>query len=367
MFLGKKTKRNKLTKFIEYAIFNVNIRVADKDLTSSGNKGSKIMTRQEKMKYYRRRQIALIIGVVLVLGALIAAVVLLLSGDDEVSENTPSVSSESITDDLAADKAIENEDLRFEFAVDEITIEVEEEYKAHLINETGDVSVTWESSNTSVAVVDNGRIIGVGEGSCDITAQIESLGLSARMRVYVEKGGPEIVERDGITYVDGILIANKSYSLPSDYAPDFLPETQAAFDEMEADASVLGLELYISSGFRSYEYQSQIYNNYVARDGQAEADTYSARPGHSEHQTGLALDLNTIDISFENTAEYEWLRENAHKYGFIIRYPEGKEHITGYQYEPWHLRYLGKEIAEDVYESGLCLEEYLGIDSVYAD
>ncbi len=325
------------------------------------------MTRKEKMKYYRRRQIALVIGIVIVLGAIIAAIVLILSGDDEVEENTPSVSSESVSDDLAADKVIDNEDMRFEFAMDEITIEVDEEYKALLINETDDMNVTWESSNPSVAIADDGRIIGVSEGSCDITAKLESLGLSAEMRVYVEKGGHEIVEKDGITYVDGILIANKSYSLPSDYAPDFLPETQAAFDAMEADASALGLNLYISSGFRSYEYQSQIYNNYVARDGQAEADTYSARPGHSEHQTGLALDLNTIDMSFENTDEYEWLRDNAHKYGFIIRYPEGKEDITGYQYEPWHLRYLGEEIAQDVYESGLCLEEYLGIDSVYAE
>src|SRR5699024_5056985 len=102
-------------------------------------------------------------------------------------------------------------------------------------------------------------------------------------------------------------------------------------------------------------------------DGAEMADTYSARPGHSEHQTGLAFDLNEISDAFAGTPEAEWLAEHAHEYGFIIRYPADKEDITGYSYEPWHVRYLGKEIAEKVYESGLCLEEYLGIDSVYAD
>jgi LAS superfamily LD-carboxypeptidase LdcB len=119
------------------------------------------------------------------------------------------------------------------------------------------------------------------------------------------------------------------------------------------------------SGFRSYSTQNTLYNKYVARDGKAEADRYSARPGHSEHQTGLAFDLNSLDQSFENTKEGKWLAENCWKYGFIIRYPKGKESVTGYMFEPWHVRYLGKEVAKKVYESGKCLEEYLGITSVY--
>ena len=144
------------------------------------------------------------------------------------------------------------------------------------------------------------------------------------------------------------------------------PTAQAAFDEMAADAAAQGLNLYISSAFRSYEYQDGLYNRYVAQDGQELADTYSARPGHSEHQTGLAFDLNTIDDSFANTAEGQWVAEHAHEYGFIVRYPADKVAITGYQYEPWHIRYLGDEAAA-VYESGLCLEEYLGITSEYAE
>ena len=172
---------------------------------------------------------------------------------------------------------------------------------------------------------------------------------------------------DGVTYINGILIANKTYSLPADYAPGVDATAEAAFNEMAQAAAAEGLNIYISSSFRSYEYQDRIYNNYVARDGQAAADTYSARPGHSEHQTGLAFDLNTIDDSFAATPEAAWVAKHAHEYGFIIRYPADKESITGYKYEPWHIRYLGVETATDVYESGLCLEEYLDITSIYAE
>ena len=178
---------------------------------------------------------------------------------------------------------------------------------------------------------------------------------------------PDIQVVDGITYVNGILIANKSYSLPADYAPGVSEEAQSAFEEMAAGAAQDGINLYIASGFRSYDYQAKLYQRYVDRDGKEKADTYSARPGHSEHQTGLAFDLNEVSDAFIGTPEAEWLAAHAHEYGFIIRYPADKVEITGYKYEPWHVRYLGKETAAAVYESGLCLEEYLGIDSVYAD
>ncbi len=178
---------------------------------------------------------------------------------------------------------------------------------------------------------------------------------------------PDIQVVDGITYVNGILIANKSYGLPADYAPGVSEEAQAAFDEMAAGAAQDGITLFIASGFRSYDYQAQLYQRYVDRDGKEQADTYSARPGYSEHQTGLAFDLNEVSDAFIGTPEAEWLAAHAQEYGFIIRYPADKVAITGYKYEPWHVRYLGKETAAAVYESGLCLEEYLGIDSVYAD
>ena len=186
---------------------------------------------------------------------------------------------------------------------------------------------------------------------------------------YTSKGYP-IAVKDGITYIvttyGYTLIANKTYSLPADYAPGGLTtECQSAFNELANAAAAEGLNIYELSGYRSYETQQNLYNRYVAQDGQAEADTYSARPGHSEHQTGLALDVNSVLSSFAYTSEGIWLAENAWRYGFIIRYAQEKESITGYIYEPWHIRYVGKELAAVVTEKGVCLEEFFGITSVY--
>ena len=120
------------------------------------------------------------------------------------------------------------------------------------------------------------------------------------------------------------------------------------------------------SGYRDYDYQEKLYNDKVDRSGKEEADKYVAQPGASEHQTGLAMDVlsdeyTTLDEGFKNTKAYNWIAENCYKYGFIIRYPEGKEQITGYDYEPWHLRYVGNEAAEQIACNGITLEEYLNI------
>lgn len=118
---------------------------------------------------------------------------------------------------------------------------------------------------------------------------------------------------------------------------------------MAADAKKAGFELVAFSGYRSYEYQTQLYTNYANRDGKEAADRYSARPGHSEHQTGLAFDIGEkgqedlwLTEEFGETPAGKWLVENAHNYGFILRFPEGKEDVTGFMYESWHFRYLGK-------------------------
>jgi len=187
-------------------------------------------------------------------------------------------------------------------------------------------------------------------------------------RTFKTSKGYNAVVKNGVTYIDGILIANKSYSLPSNYGNGLTSETLKAFNLMKADSQVLGLNLYISSGYRSYYDQRYIYNGYVNRDGQAAADRYSARAGHSEHQTGLAFDLNTINASFANTPEGKWVADNCYKYGLILRYPKGKEEITGYMYESWHLRYVGVDLATKLYNDGnwLTLEEYFGIDSKYS-
>ena len=179
---------------------------------------------------------------------------------------------------------------------------------------------------------------------------------------------------DGITYIDGVLIANKTYSLPSSYAPGLQASITNAFNNMKSDASKLGYAFYIGSGYRSYWDQNIIYNNYVSWDGQVNADTYSARPGHSEHQSGLAIDVcdsnvgACISSGFDSTEQAKWINDNCYKYGLIIRYPKGKDNITGYMYESWHLRYVGVELATKLYHDGewTTLEEYYGIDSKYS-
>lgn len=163
------------------------------------------------------------------------------------------------------------------------------------------------------------------------------------------------------TYIDGVLLVNKEYALPRNYGSGEDPEAYQALLRLQTGARMAGYSMYMVSGFRSFSYQEELYNDYVAVDGVEKADTYSAWPGHSEHQTGLAFDVGWIDLQFAYTGAGRWLAAHAHEYGFIIRYPKGKEDITGYQYEPWHIRYLGVELATDVYESGLCLEEYLGV------
>ena len=140
-----------------------------------------------------------------------------------------------------------------------------------------------------------------------------------------------------------------------------------AVQQMFSDASNAGHALLFASGYRSETLQTQLYNNYVQADGQEAADRYSARPGTSEHQTGLTFDvclqnsLCNLEESFGHTPAGIWIAQNAHNYGFIIRYPSGKETITGYMYEPWHLRYVGVDLATKLANSGLTMEEYFNL------
>ncbi|WP_282020592.1 D-alanyl-D-alanine carboxypeptidase family protein [Planomicrobium okeanokoites] len=168
-------------------------------------------------------------------------------------------------------------------------------------------------------------------------------------------------------YAGGLLVVNKVYALPSTYNPGIIPVAQKGVDAMVSAAKANGVYLSVISSYRSYSYQKTLYENYVERDGQAAADRYSARPGHSEHQSGLAFDFggtnqnHWLESSFADTAEGRWLAANAHKYGFILRYPKGKESITGYMFEPWHFRYVGSGEAPKIKASGKTLEEYLNV------
>lgn len=171
-------------------------------------------------------------------------------------------------------------------------------------------------------------------------------------------------------------LVNKNNQLDKNYTPNdlvrlnlacanenkFLREEAAFhFEQMCLDAKKQGYKIIAVSGFRSYFYQQELFEYYVKTMGEDKALEASAKPGHSEHQTGLVIDIEgSIGkyIDFESTNEFEWMKENAYRYGFILRYPKGKKNITGFKYEPWHYRYVGKEVAKIIHEKKITLEEY---------
>lgn len=237
-----------------------------------------------------------------------------------------------------------------------------------------DRTLKWTSTDHSVATVavagsGTANIKGVSEGTCKIRATSNSNPEAyAEITVTVKADDSKTIKNE--TYINGILVVNKTYGLPKDYHSEggLTSNTLAAFEEMKKAAAKDGINLRIVSGYRSYQRQAELYNSYLSRNQSKEfVETYSARPGYSEHQTGLAIDVNMASDAFIGTPEQKWLEAHCVEYGFIIRYPEGKQAETGFKYEPWHIRYLGKETAKKVSDSGLCLEEYLGITSVYSD
>lgn len=210
-----------------------------------------------------------------------------------------------------------------------------------------------------------------------------------QIHILIKKDPADYI-KDGVitdyTQVDSMM--NKERALPSDYVPSDLvklevptvlpnPEInqlrKVASDALTAffeEAKKEGFTLKARSGYRSYATQDGLYRSNVAKNGQAYADKYSARPGHSEHQTGLAMDItsssvnNQLSETFGETEEGLWVAQNAHRFGFIIRYPKGKEAITGYNYEPWHLRYVGPTLAGAIFQSTLTMEEYFDANGI---
>ena len=203
--------------------------------------------------------------------------------------------------------------------------------------------------------------------------------------VYDPETDPKFFDTDSL-----LVVANKKHRLPVGYEPEDLrqPDVQMlnncylredcaqALEEMFTGAWNDGIYLVLGSAYRAESLQEQLYNGYVEQYGQEEADTISSRPGYSDHQTGLAVDISDHDAStylteeFESTEEGMWLKEHAHEYGFIMRYPKGKADVTGYAYEPWHFRYVGTQTAAEIYEAGewYTFEEYFGISGGdYAD
>lgn len=166
---------------------------------------------------------------------------------------------------------------------------------------------------------------------------------------------------------EDLVVPNVPFSFSGTLEKSYLrKEAAEALERLFDLAKKEGIQLNAVSGFRSYDYQKNLYANNVKRKGQEHTDRFSAKPGHSEHQTGLTMDVssksanNELELTFANTKEGKWLEKNAHRAGFIIRYPKGKESITGYAYEPWHIRYVG-DIAESIYKKKLTLEEYMNL------
>ncbi|MBP3460870.1 MAG: M15 family metallopeptidase [Bacilli bacterium] len=175
---------------------------------------------------------------------------------------------------------------------------------------------------------------------------------------------------------DTLVLVNKNNKLKNDFIPDNLvkldlnyshaekylkEEAALEFYKLSEEAKKLNYRIVAVSGYRSYTYQEKLFEYYVETKGMNYTLMCSAKPGHSEHQTGLAIDVEGSNLDynlFEKSKEFEWMKKNAHKYGFILRYPKGKENITGFKYEPWHYRYVGKEVATIIYNNKLTFEEY---------
>lgn len=333
-------------------------------------KKSRVANRKgNKVNKGKNRNILVVSAAIVILLAIAAAFVLAFDVFDIFKDQV------KIVDDKVDDKVEDNIVRVSDLAVNKLTVEILEgasfqlEVAVKPDNATNKV-VSFMIDNNNIAVVENnGKITGKKAGSCQVSVMsFDGKGIVKIVKVTVKaKAKPPVVvdNKGGLTYIQGILVVNKTYALPTTYNPGLNKNAMAAFDNMKKAAAKDGNNLFVVSGFRSYSYQVTLYQRYVARSVQAEADRYSARPGHSEHQTGLALDLNSADSSFAGTKEAVWLAKNSYKYGFIVRYPKGKESITGYMYEPWHMRYLGIDNATKVFNSGLCLEEYLKIDSKY--
>lgn len=168
------------------------------------------------------------------------------------------------------------------------------------------------------------------------------------------------------TIIDGLVIVNKTHPLPANYAPGESKQARAAFTRWNKAAKKAGYRFEAFSTYRSYARQQILYKQYVKKDGRHAADRYSARAGYSEHQTGLAFDIGEMKrpseyatTRFGTRAAGKWAAKTAHRYGFIMRYPKGQEAVTGYMYEPWHFRYVGKTAAVAIYREKQTLEHYL--------
>lgn len=336
----------------------------------------------------RRRKRAIIIVTAALL--LLFAAVLITQGSprDSKNESKPPLFTPEVKDELLKIVSVpESYSLASGKEINLEELELKAEYKSGKSeNIKEDAEYLFEGSD-SIKIEGKKILVSQDALTADngvLTISYKGKKTSVEIKVF-NSLSDNVGENGVITNADAYdMVVNKSRNLPSDYIPKDLvklddvptalknPEInqlrKAAYDalkELFAKAKEeKSFVLYARSGYRSYNTQESLYGAYAESKGQAAADKFSARPGQSEHQSGLAIDITCeamnyqLDDTFFNTEEGKWVAENAHRFGFIIRYPKGKEEITGYQYEPWHLRYVGNILAKEVYESGLTLEEY---------
>ncbi|MFY0544517.1 D-alanyl-D-alanine carboxypeptidase family protein [Brevibacillus sp. H7] len=251
--------------------------------------------------------------------------------------------------------------------------------------------VTYKSSSPEIVSISEDGELTVSPEAATGEAVTVTVHFGGQSRQATVKVKPSLA--DTVTTVNGVptvtnpsdlvVVVNKQRSLPADYVPGDLVEPNVPFtfpgksekrllrveaakalEEMFARAKQENVQLYAVSGYRSYQTQQALYAGYVKTQGTEHASRYSAQSGKSEHQTGLAIDVSggdkktRLEEPFANTVEGKWLAKHAAEFGFIIRYPRGKEAITGYAYEPWHIRYVGKNVAKEIASRGITLEEY---------
>ena len=287
-----------------------------------------------------------------------------------IDEEAPTIEIDDITTDYGKEVDIKSKVKTKDNSKDEITISIEGDYNFKKSG-TYKLKVIAKDKSSNDSSKEFKLIVKekpVEKTTTDTNTNTSIDNTPSSPKTGTTSKGFNIVKKNGIYYIGGILIANKTYSLPSTYNPGGLTsDFTNNFNKLKSAASKENINLRIISGFRSYNTQVNTYNGWVSRYGKTEADKISARPGHSEHQSGLAADINSLDQAWGNTKEGKWLTNNCSKYGFIIRYPKGKESQTGYSYEPWHIRYVGTDISSKLYNNGnwITLEEYLGITSKY--
>ena len=263
---------------------------------------------------------------------------------------------------------------------EEITVEVEGEYD---FDKEGEYKLNYVAKDSSGNVKKE-------EFTLKVTKKQEVQPTPAPVsdKEFTTSNGHKGVVKNGITYIDGYMIANKTYSVPKNIYPENAVKcvdgnrndqilnktTCSAAQEMIEAAKKEGVTLYIASGYRSYSTQNYLWTTRRDSNGKAFADSGTARAGHSEHHTGLGFDMcgsgkGCITSEYANTTGAKWMNANAYKFGLILRYPNGKTDETGYKYESWHFRYVGKELAQKLYNNGdwITLENYFGITSKYSD